>query len=70
VEGERLRGGRQRQWNFNGVGYERWKWGRGGDGVWSFLEGKRESTPPRSTVPEVDDATKSGTAAGEAKGGG
>jgi hypothetical protein len=35
------RGGRQRQWNFNDTSYERWKWGRGGDGVCPFSEGKK-----------------------------
>jgi hypothetical protein len=49
------------------TGYE--NGGRGGNGVQLFLEGKRGSTQLDSTVPEVDDTTKSCTAVEEAKGG-
>jgi hypothetical protein len=56
-------GGRQRRWNFNDTGYERWKWESGGDVVQLFLEGKRGKRRGGSTVPEADDTAKSGVAA-------
>jgi hypothetical protein len=65
----RSRGGRQRQWNFNGAGYRRWKQEREGDGVRPFLEGKRGRRRGGSIVPEADDTVKSGAATGEVKGG-
>jgi hypothetical protein len=68
MEGRRLRGERQQRWNFNGIGYERWKRGRGGDGVQPFLEGKRGRRRSGSTVPKVDDITKSGAIVGEGEG--
>jgi hypothetical protein len=49
--------------------YRRWNWGRGGDRVWPFLEGKRGTRRGGSTVPEADDAAKCGMAAGDSKGG-
>jgi hypothetical protein len=70
VEGGRLRGGRQRRWNFNGVGCERWKRGRGDDKVGPFSEGKRGRRRGSSTVPEVDGTAKSGAAAEDFEGDG
>jgi hypothetical protein len=56
----RLRGGRQRRWNFNDVGYGRWKQGKGGNWVRPLSEGKWGRRRGGSTVPKVDDTTKSG----------
>jgi hypothetical protein len=69
VKGVQSRGGRQWRWNFNGVGYGRWKHGTVDDGVQLFSEGERGRRQGGSTVPEANDTTKSGAVAGEAEGG-
>jgi hypothetical protein len=69
AEGGWSRGGRQRRWNFNDVGYGRWKRERGGNGVRPFSEEKRGTKRGSSTVPEEDAIAKSGVVTGEVKGG-
>jgi hypothetical protein len=64
------RGGRQWRWNFNDVGYGRWKQGRVDDGVQLFSEGERGRRRGGSTVPEADNTAKSDMVAGEAESGG
>jgi hypothetical protein len=60
-------GGRKWWWNFNDVGYGRWKRRRRGDGCGIFQRGRRRDG---STVSEADNTMKSGMMTREAEGGG
>jgi hypothetical protein len=70
MEGGQSVGGRQRRWNLNGTSYGRWKWGRGGNVVWPFSDGKTGRRRGDFTVLEVDETVKSSAAAVQAQGGG